>query len=98
MSEHTRPRDAYGSSRFSAAQKESAGPNSITSHLVIGKSYECTIPNPFPAEMFGAIKTITFFGKDMDSVGYDYVRKDGITGSGSMTFEHAEKYLKPTED
>jgi hypothetical protein len=62
--------------------------------LIIGKEYKCTNPNPFPMEMIGARKTLKMFGSDLESVAYDFVRTDGVTGQGSMTMEHAEKHLK----
>jgi hypothetical protein len=63
-------------------------------NLIIGKEYQCSNPKPFPINMLGAKKTIKMFGRDLQSVAYDFVRTDGGTGQGSMTTEHAEKYLK----
>lgn len=67
--------------------------------LQVGKSYVHSDPKAGDG-MAGAILTITklYGGSDAGlNVAYDFKRRDGITGSGTMSGTRAIKFLKPLE-
>ena len=62
--------------------------------IINGKPYIYDNEKAFPTDMNGASVVTESVSSDKSSIGYSFTKISGITGSGSMSLEHAKKHFR----